>query len=347
MAIQLMRSALRPLYRAAADAHPGLLIQRGYEVFDNESEEGKQRKAALIERVCGLPASPLYTRAFGRWSGFTRDPGRFKSLVLPLETRLFVGLTGGGALETGCAISHSYGMPYIPGSSVKGVVTASVRATPFADGHRDLCAALFGADPTEEEPQGLGGVIHFHDAWWVPGSAATPMIQEVVTTHHLGYYGSEGATPATDLDSPVPNAQIAVRGAFRFVLEGSTAWLPLAAEMLTAALTEVGIGAKTRAGYGLFRPPRPEEVPDPDQPPPVPVCPWVDETIAALMRQNRAKADDTLRGKGLAAAWQAIENADLKAQALADIQARWQAKGWWDDPPGGAARQAKATYTAT
>jgi hypothetical protein len=46
----------------------------------------------------------------------------------------------------------------------------------------------------------------------VPGSATTPLIEEIVTTHHLKYYGSEGATPASDCDSPIPNAQIAVRG---------------------------------------------------------------------------------------------------------------------------------------
>lgn len=341
MVVQLMRTDLRPLYRAATDAHPGLLIQRGYQEFDNQSDEGKRRKTEHIERICRLPASDLHARAFARWRAFTGDPGRFKPVTLALEGRLFVGLTGGGTLETGCAISHSYGMPYIPGSSVKGVVTGHVRATPFGTKHPEVCDALFGAEPTEAEPQGLGGVISFHDAWWVPGSADTPLVQEVVTTHHLKYYGSEGATSATDLDSPIPNAQIAVRGHFLFVLEGPAAWLPLAAEMLTAALTETGIGAKTRAGYGLFRAPDPE--PEGGR---VERCPWVDDTIAALMKQHKAKEDDTLRGKGLAGKWQAIADPNLKAQALADIQARWQTKGWWDDPQGRAACQAKATYAA-
>jgi CRISPR-associated protein Cmr6 len=160
--------------------------------------------------------------------------------------------------------------------------------------------------------------------------------EQIVTTHHLDYYGSEGATPATDFDSPIPNAQIAVQGAFLFVLEGPLAWLELAEKMLIAALDQGGIGAKTRTGYGLF-----------DPQPKVPagaVCAWVEETIARLAKQNNAQADDTLRGKGLAAEWAALTDPVLKAAALEDICSRWQAKGWWDEPPGKSAKQAKVIY---
>ncbi len=36
--------------------------------------------------------------------------------------------------------------------------------------------------------------------------------------------------------------------------------------------------------------------------------------------------------------------AALRAQALADIVARWQEKGWWDKTTGEAAKKAKAIY---
>jgi CRISPR-associated protein Cmr6 len=161
----------------------------------------------------------------------------------------------------------------------------------------------------------------------------------------LDYYGSEGAKPATDLDSPIPNAQIAVRGAFRFVLEGPAAWLPLGAEMLTAALTEVGIGAKTRTGYGVFRAPSPEAPEGGGDE--IERCAWVDDTIAAFKKQHNAQEKDTLRGKPLAEAWQTITDPEIKTQALADIRARWHAAGWWDNPPSKKAQQAKEIYLAT
>lgn len=343
MTTQLMRSALQPLYRAAKDAHPGLLIQRGYPIFDNTSEEGRKQKTAHIERICNIPASELYARAFQRWQTATGNKLRFHAIDLALQTRLLIGLTGGGMLETGCAISHSFGVPYIPGSSVKGVVSAFARGTAFGRTHPEICNELFGAEPAGDNPAGLAGLIAFHDAWWVPQSAPTPLVQEVVTTHHSDYYGSEGKTPATDLDSPIPNAQIGVRGSFLFVLEGPSdgplAWLHLAGEMLIAAMSNVGVGAKTRSGYGFFESSVSASNPQNR-------CAWVDDTIALLMKKNNAKEDDTLRGKGLANEWKALADADLKAQALAYIQARLEAKGWWEKPQGGSAKEAKAIYTA-
>jgi CRISPR-associated protein Cmr6 len=164
------------------------------------------------------------------------------------------------------------------------------------------------------------------------------MAHEVVTTHHLDYYGSEGRTPATDLDSPIPNAQVAVHGTFLFVIEGPQGWMHLAEEMLSATLTNAGLGAKRRAGYGYF------VASDGEKSGPSTRCQWVDDTISALMQKNRSKEDEALRGKGLAELWQAIDDPERKQQAWEDIRSRWQAQGWWDEPPGGAARKAKAIY---
>jgi CRISPR-associated protein Cmr6 len=338
MATELIREALRPHYREANDAHPGLMIQRGLEKHDDQDKEAKTKH---IRDICAISPGPFYQNAYQRWREATGNELRFKQLELALEQRLFIGLTGGGMLETGCAISHSYGMPYIPGSSVKGVVRAHVSQSRFGREHPKVIDELFGAaaDPEQGHPEGLSGLVVFHDAWWAPTNPEipSPFVEEIVTTHHLDYYGQDGRVDASDCDSPVPNAQIAVRGRFLFVLEGEQAWRDLAAQMLTAALSERGIGAKTRTGYGLF-----ESTP---KAPAGPVCAWVDETIARLSQQNKASADDTLRGKGLAEAWQQLEDAERKQAALDDIRSRLQAKDWWDAPQGKSAKQAKKIYT--
>lgn len=342
MATDLMRAALRAHYRDAQDAHPGLLIQRGYERDDRDSEDGREAKTQYLQRICAIPPGTFYGNAYQRWRQTTANTLRFSQLELALQpgTRLFIGLTGGGMLETGCAISHSYGMPYIPGSSVKGVVRAHVGQSTFADQHPEVVNELFGAaaDPEQGHLDGLAGLVVFHDAWWVPNveEAPTPFVEEIVTSHHLEYYGQEGRVDASDLDSPIPNAQIAVRGHFLFVLEGEPAWRDLAAQMLLAALSERGIGAKTRSGYGLF---------DPEPKVPAgPVCAWVDDTIKRLASENKANPDDVLRGKGLAEAWQGLEDETLKAEALADIRSRLMAKDWWEAPQGKSAKVAKTIY---
>ncbi len=340
MATKLMRADLRPLYEAATDdPHPGLLLQRGLAEHDDDPDLKKKH----VERICASTAGDFYRRAYGRWTRATADAARFRSVNLKLRTRLFIGLTGGGMLETGCAISHAHGTPYIPGSSVKGAVAA--HALERLDETGDTFRELFGARPTEDRPDALSGLIAFHDAWWVPDSAEQPLVKEVVTTHHPEYYSKEGAVRATDFDSPVPNAQVAAQGAFRFVIGGPGEWLDFAEWMLVSALTASGAGAKTRAGYGLFADPEASGSEDSGTAS-SPARMWVDDKLAELTAKPGVQADQALRGKALAEAWASMDDPSLQQAVFSEIQGRWQKRGWWDDPQGGAARKAKAIYDA-
>jgi CRISPR-associated protein Cmr6 len=244
--VKLVRNALRDMWSNTHSAHPGLQIQRGWNIYDENDKEGKTKH---IQDICRLPAPGLYEPAYKRWEKATSDKGRFLQIAMKIETRLLIGLNGGGALETGCAVSHTYGMPYIPGSSIKGAVRAFTKNLPNIN--KAALKQIFGSEADSEDPLGLSGSIGFHDAWWIPGKGK-PFVQDILTPHHMDYYGSEGQIPATDLDSPVPNALIGVQGSFLFTLEGDPAWLKAAGELLKRALTENGIGAKTAAGYGYF-----------------------------------------------------------------------------------------------
>lgn len=252
MSTILMRTALHELFRTARDAHPGLLAQRGYREHESGNADNLTR-TDHIKKICAIPASPFYKAAYQRWLTATANPDRFSSRIMALESRLFIGLSGSGLLETGCALHHSYGVPYIPGSSLKGAANAFARHT--VQMRPEVCDQLFGSEPQsgDDLADGLSGLITFHDAWWAPDSAPKPLVEEVVTSHHHEYYRTEGATPATDYDSPIPNAQIAAQGSFLFTLEGPGQWLELGMDVLRQTLELHGVGAKTRAGYGFFR----------------------------------------------------------------------------------------------
>ena len=75
-----------------------------------------------------------------------------------------------------------------------------------------------------------------------------------------------------------------------------------------------------------------------------PRCSWVDQKLQELCSKPGIKPDDALRGPALAEAVRAIEDQALRAEAVADIVARWKEKGWWDHTSGGAAKKAKAIY---
>lgn len=57
-----------------------------------------------------------------------------------------------------------------------------------------------------------------------------------------------------------------------------------------------------------------------------------------------SKHDEALRSQPLAKAWQQLEESDSKTVILHAIRQAWQERGWWDNPPAGAARKAKAIY---
>ena len=246
--VALMRASLRETVRQTQSAHAGLLLTHSLPVWENDG--AKPEKSKLIDKITGVNCCSLYQKAFERWLNVTCDVGQFASLSASLTGRLMMGLNTGGGIETGFSVHHSYGMPMIAGSSVKGAVRAYAETIGLG---KEYIAALFGADEDlakEAHTHESAGYLVWHDAWWIPESNHKPFVGEVVTVHHQDYYGGNGA--ATDFDSPIPNQQLAVQGSFYFVVEGDSAWTNLAVTLLSKTLQQQGIGSKRAAGYGFM-----------------------------------------------------------------------------------------------
>lgn len=249
MTISLMRESLKKLISdGLKDAHAGLLMQRGLPEWDKDD---KQAKAKLIEKIVKIPApkeSSLYALAFTRWVQATSDTCRFATLAAGISGRLYTGLNSAGALETGISTHHTYGMPLIAGSSVKGIARSHAESLGLDKAHLTV---LFGDDSDSGSLK--SGALVWHDAWFVPANTP-PFAAEIITTHHQDYYN--GKQPEADeMESPIPNQQIATQGSFYFVIEsapGAQAWAEYAQNLLFQALQTQGAGSKTASGYGYF-----------------------------------------------------------------------------------------------
>lgn len=256
MPYDLWRQSFATFLRAETlrgSPNAGLLIRRGVASFDPDDDGGLGRiKADQIGRITGLQPSALYRAAFRRWKSELSAARGYKTLTLRLSTRLYIGATRDNPIECGVLVGHTYGMPMIPGSSLKGVMRAV--ATDWLGSNDKAVRYLFGAGGDDPQTDEIGAVTVL-DAWWDPDCGKFPFVAEVVTPHHREYYGSAGAVEATDFDSPVPAPQIAVQGSFLFALEGPGGWRELAEKLLVMALTSYGVGSKTTSGYGLFDPP--------------------------------------------------------------------------------------------
>lgn len=255
--VQLVRDKVKEAFDHRDSINPSLLLQKGLLEANpekNSDSKSDNKKTGHLEEIVKLPASSEYKNAFNRWVRLTFDANanRFKPSAMTLENRLLIGLTGQGALETGCSLSRNYGMPYIPGSSVKGAVRAW--AIKHLSNSVVALEQLFGT-ADNEQPHRVSGLVTFHDAWWIPDPVKKehkPFVLDVVTTHHQDYYNGNQAEPS-DKDSPIPNHLLAVQGSFLFVLEGDPKAIELCQDMLQKALAENGIGAKTAAGYGYMK----------------------------------------------------------------------------------------------
>jgi CRISPR-associated protein Cmr6 len=175
--------------------------------------------------------------------------------------RLSVGLGNrGNAHEIGLSLHGTYGWPFIPGSSLKGL-TASWAVQ--ADAKPDDVVRIFGAPRiggSDGEPARViasRGSVRFLDA--IPASGRVKVTVDVLTPHVKPYYDSTARdsrkplVPPAEYHNPVPVNFLAVSGAFAVDLYGPKDDVDQAADWLIDAGDELGAGAKTAAGYGYLK----------------------------------------------------------------------------------------------
>ena len=283
MTIYLMRESLKKLISDdLKDAHAGLLMQRGLTKWDKDD---KKAKADLIQKIAKIPApkkDSLYALAFTRWVQATSDTCRFATLAAGISGRLYTGLNSAGALETGISTHHTYGMPLIAGSSVKGIARSHAESLGLDKAHLTV---LFGDDSDSGSLK--AGALVWHDAWFIPANTP-PFAAEIITTHHQDYYNGK-QLEADEMESPIPNQQIATQGNFYFVIEsapGAQAWAEYAQNLLFQALQTQGAGSKTASGYGYFK--KADEADEADEKAQRSICNIREAQQQALAAQQKA-----------------------------------------------------------
>lgn len=227
-----------------AGTHVGLWLDKFVPTQDSDGSKGIHIRE--VESI-GVPAG--YAAAFERRKEGLKAAPRPEGCVLEVtparaDGRMVIGLGQKSVIEVGLTLDHTWGVPYIPGSSLKGIAAVAARTSADARWHEkgESYLALFG--DTDEV-----GAVDFLDAWWVP-TATQPVHLDTMTVHHSDYYQRSDETPPSDMDSPIPIAFASVTGTFEVMLEGPEKWVGAALQLLKRGLAEHGIGAKTAGGYG-------------------------------------------------------------------------------------------------
>lgn len=241
----------------------------------NDATKRGKHIRKLIDGVIELPPPDTYRAFYAQWEKTLEGYGA-KTRTGKVKGRMVVGLGDESVLETSITLHRTYGVPYIPGSALKGLAASYARhqlGDAWKEGN-DAYTVVFGK--TDD-----AGFITFFDAFYIPGSAMQGegnnkreqmLFPDVITVHHPGYYQNNGNAPA-DWDSPNPVAFLSATGSYLIALAAPELaspqreqWIERTFSILEHALATMGIGAKTSSGYGRIT----LEAPAPPPPPPAP-----------------------------------------------------------------------------
>lgn len=229
------------------------------------------------------PDERMVKGIYDRWKAMTEGAARFTAR---LQGRLIVGLGGKGAMEFGITLHRVTGLPYIPGSALKGL-TRNYFLIKLAEQIEKGRVQPISLDDLEKELsqereenlvkaldsqlvrlyremfglQGEAGACVFYDAVLAEVPQYPLFTVDVMTPHFVKYYRESGAQPPSDADDPNPVNYVAVSEGVRFAFAvgkrrtTDKPHLNDARQLLREALYLLGVGSKTASGYGVFEPP--------------------------------------------------------------------------------------------
>lgn len=167
---------------------------------------------------------------------------------------LATGLGLSHPIENGMTWHHTLGVPYLPGSAVKGVVRTW--AEEWADNYSpEDVERIFGPhDEKSNSDEKTVGAVIFFDALPVQ---PVELAADIMTPHYQPYYSNANKLPGDWYNpNPIPFLTVNAGQLFMFAVaprkKENTPDLDLILQWLDEALTITGAGAKTAAGYGRF-----------------------------------------------------------------------------------------------
>ncbi len=188
------------------------------------------------------------------------------------------GLGNEHPLENGFAFLNPYGLPYLPGSGVKGVLRQAARELQGGEWGdalgwtEDAITYLFGLDSDDGDKNHQRGALSFWDV--LPQLKGDSLQVEVMTPHQSHYYQQRRDARSGDSSNPHDSGQpnpinfltVPPGSRFAFHVQCDLPFLALHArdlaeggrwqQLLLAAFEHafawLGFGAKTAVGYGAM-----------------------------------------------------------------------------------------------
>jgi CRISPR-associated protein Cmr6 len=211
----------------------------------NLVREFQDRRALVLDYTL---QAELIAALQARWEALAQSLDALTFRASP-EWRVVIGLGSNRLLEGGMTLHQTLGVPLVPASALKGV--ARRYAAAVAEASADVIHVLFG----EEPPASKQGELIFLDG--IP-NGPPHLERDVMNPHYARYYGGLGQVPPADYLNPRPVFFLTIgrQSLYSFGIAsatGNAAVVERGREWLQQGLQQLGIGAKTAAGYGYWQ----------------------------------------------------------------------------------------------
>lgn len=196
------------------------------------------------------------------------------------------GLGNEHPLENGFAFLWPYGLPYLPGSGIKGVLRQAARELlsgewgenswteldaiesdlPLGkDPGKQAISILFGVESEDHQTEHVRGVLTFWDV--IPGIKGNRLMVEIMTPHQAHYYQQGEAPHDSGQPTPISFLSVPPGSSFTFHVQcdalrlqrmapslvQAVQWENLLQAAFQHAFDWLGFGAKTAVGYGALQ----------------------------------------------------------------------------------------------
>jgi len=204
-----MRASIRDRVGLQAGDHVGL----AYTTLAPVDQGGKipdEAKDPWLANLATIAIAPDYRVHVDAWlASFARTSARM--FTLALDARLLIGHGNASGTDVGLTVHHTWGVPVVPGSALKGILAHHVAATYGSDpsvttadaahdpwrgvgwagtaiarGPGELYRALLGAPDADDDratgaPGATRGYVVFHDALYLGVASPVREVREIIS----------------------------------------------------------------------------------------------------------------------------------------------------------------------
>lgn len=253
------------------DTPPGHRFGLYFKVWEENWARVTNISPALLNQATSLPPYAVDMAAHLRQRQRTVAVSLDETIFSLPATSISPLMTGTGMehpLENGFAFLNPYGLPYLPGAGVKGVLRRAAEELA-----RDICNEgtgrwdqqaidrLFGPEPLSGDSEAARnrGALRFWDVF--PEPANRRLHVEIMTPHYSDYYQGNSTPHDSGQPNPILFLTIPPGSRFEFFVQCDSVLLPKSLRDSWQTLLEtafrhafewLGFGAKTAVGYGQF-----------------------------------------------------------------------------------------------